>query len=303
MKVTTIQKYHCHIGYWFTVITPGSSPASLTAESLQLARNALVKRMSPVTANCALSTLKRILNFAFLEGWLTSSPWKRVKSLPEPDFTSSWWTPEEVAVALRVAGQNQHQPTATLMIVLGCMLGLRKDEMVNLRWQDLLLDRQDEATGEPRPVCHIRCDAEWRPKSGKARDLPIPPQARGILLPHRKASGYVLVEERRVAKRGGTKRVYRYDPDRVWDRIRSKCIAAGAKRIRFHDMRHSYASILLDQGFSAEKVARWLGHSDTRMVFGVYGHLLAYDEQIEGVKFTRSAQPDDKHLLRFPTRS
>jgi len=54
-------------------------------------------------------------------------------------------------------------------------------------------------------------------------------------------------------------RVYGTDPDRLWDRIREKARAAGAKRIRFHDMRHSYASILLNQGFGAEKVARWLG--------------------------------------------
>jgi integrase len=300
VKPATLEKYRYHFNYWYSVIPAETSPGSLTSEGIQLARKALAKRISSVTANCALSTLKCLLNFAFQEGWLTASPWKRVQNLPEADFKSGWWSPEEVDIAMRVAAEDEHQPTAVFLIVLGCMMGLRKDEMVTLRWQDLLLDQKDAATGEPKPVCHLRCDAEWRPKSGKARDLPIPPQARDVLLQHRKASGYVLESNRNAVKRGGTKRVYRYDPDRVWDRIRTKAVAAGAKYIRLHDMRHSYASILLDQGFSAEKVARWLGHSDTRMVFKVYGHLLAYDDQIQNVQFTRGSPSRAERHLRFP---
>ena len=43
--------------------------------------------------------------------------------------------------------------------------------------------------------------------------------------------------------------------------------------IRFHDLRHSCASILLSQGFTLKDVQEWLGHSDIKMTANVYGHL------------------------------
>ena len=43
--------------------------------------------------------------------------------------------------------------------------------------------------------------------------------------------------------------------------------------IRFHDLRHSCASILLSKGFTLKDVQEWLGHADTKMTANVYGHL------------------------------
>jgi len=51
-------------------------------------------------------------------------------------------------------------------------------------------------------------------------------------------------------------------------------------RITPYAMRHTFASNLLIAGVSDTKVARWLGHSDTRMVHRHYGHLLAFDDDI-----------------------
>ncbi len=45
-------------------------------------------------------------------------------------------------------------------------------------------------------------------------------------------------------------------------------------------MRHSFASNLLNAGVSDVKVAKWLGHADTKMVHLHYGHLLGYDDCI-----------------------
>ena len=55
-------------------------------------------------------------------------------------------------------------------------------------------------------------------------------------------------------------------------------------------------SILLMSAVSAEKVAKWLGHSSTRMVFQTYGHLLAYDDRINEVSFRTPANPSASAL-------
>ena len=44
-------------------------------------------------------------------------------------------------------------------------------------------------------------------------------------------------------------------------------------QIRFHDLRHSCASVLLSRGFTLKDVQEWLGHADIKMTANVYGHL------------------------------
>lgn len=44
-------------------------------------------------------------------------------------------------------------------------------------------------------------------------------------------------------------------------------------RIRFHELRHSCASLLLSNGFALKDVQEWLGHSDIKMTANIYGHL------------------------------
>jgi integrase len=58
-------------------------------------------------------------------------------------------------------------------------------------------------------------------------------------------------------------------------------VAAGGKRITVHGMRHSFTSHLLICNVSELKVARWLGHADTTMIFERYGHLLGHDWSID----------------------
>ncbi|MEN8237497.1 MAG: site-specific integrase [Pseudomonadota bacterium] len=49
---------------------------------------------------------------------------------------------------------------------------------------------------------------------------------------------------------------------------------AGVGRIRFHDMRHTYASLLLDQGENIKYIQSQLGHSSPSVTLDVYAHLL-----------------------------
>jgi integrase len=51
-------------------------------------------------------------------------------------------------------------------------------------------------------------------------------------------------------------------------------VAAGIRRVRFHDARHTFASLLLQQGESPAYVRDQLGHSSIQMTVDVYGHLI-----------------------------
>ncbi len=54
---------------------------------------------------------------------------------------------------------------------------------------------------------------------------------------------------------------------------------AGIDRIRFHDLRHTYASILLDQGENIKYVQNQLGHSNPTVTLNVYAHLIKDENQ------------------------
>jgi len=49
---------------------------------------------------------------------------------------------------------------------------------------------------------------------------------------------------------------------------------AGLKRIRFHDLRHTYASLLIKQGENIKYIQVQLGHSDPTVTLNVYAHLM-----------------------------
>ena len=256
------------------------------------------KRTSPPTANPALGVLKTYLNWAANLNLLTDQSHRNVKPLKEPANTRhhrAWWTASEVELALRCAAEDSHQSTATLLVACGCYLGLRPEEIIMLRWEDLSLDAADPKTGEPRPVCHVTPHDAWQPKDGEARDIPICAPLLVILIKHRQEQGYLLQAEvgRHGRPRGGKGWIYRYNPKACWVRLMKAVVVAGGKAITMYGMRHSFASNFLIAGVSDVKVSRWLGHSDTRMLHRHYGHLLSYDGDINAVTVKAS------HLLNL----
>ena len=65
------------------------------------------------------------------------------------------------------------------------------------------------------------------------------------------------------------------DPYNLKDRYFYKCLEkAGPRRIRFHDLRHTFATLLLQNGESLAYVKDQLGHSSIRTTVDTYGHLV-----------------------------
>jgi integrase len=286
-STTSRDKYRLKV--WRDQLGDNLPLSALTEECIAAALAAIGKRTSACTANAAFGVLKTYLNWAANKGWMKDRCHSTVKRLREDAAETHhrlWWTTAEVNHALKVAEKDPHQPTAHLLVAAGCLLGLRVEEIVMLRWRDLSLDSVDPVSREPRPVCHIMPRAEWQPKDGEKRDIPICWQLLSILRQYQKGDGYLLEAEphRQGRSRISTGWVYRYDPRKVWLRIMERLVAEGGKAITMYGMRHSFASNLLIAGISDVKVGRWLGHADTRMVHRHYGHLLSYDGDINALQ-------------------
>ena len=64
-----------------------------------------------------------------------------------------------------------------------------------------------------------------------------------------------------------------YDPDFVTRHFGDLLEKHKLKKIRFHDLRHSCASVLLAQGVPMKQIREWLGHSDMSTTANIYSHL------------------------------
>jgi integrase len=268
---------------WISYLGRHTLITAISADNIRLGMAAISTERSSATANAALRVLKIVLNYAVNEGYLNTLPHRRVGKLPAPPRAPTWWSKADAAKVLASAQADKNSPRdAHLLFAIALYLGLRKGEIDRLCWEDLVLD------GE-RPICSVRSTSTQLTKSGKARHIPVCKELRAILLPYRQPNGHVL---RSTNSKG--KWVYRFECDALFARVMK---AAGVPKIRFHDMRHTFCSLMLEAGVPMFKVSQWLGHSDIRITQETYAHLAPYDQEVDLLTI---GGPIDQDQVSYP---
>lgn len=170
------------------------------------------------------------------------------------------------------------------LVTVAVFTGMRLGELLGLRWHDVDLD------GRTLTVRHTltRVDGAWvlrQPKTPHSRrTLHLAPAAAGALRAH-----YLATAERLLAlghrldadtlvfsDRWGNA----LHPGHVTQRAYKPLLRrAGLPEIRFHDLRHSFASLMLSEGVRVDVVSRMLGHASPAVTLSVYAHLMPGDEE------------------------
>jgi integrase len=183
-------------------------------------------------------------------------------------------TEAELAQILRASeGTRLHIP-----VLLAALCGLRRGEILALRWSDVDLDHG--VLQVRRSLEEVRVDGQRvvrpkEPKTGKTRAVALPPLVVEALRRHRKAQ----LEERLRAGPDWK------DHDLVvcgpfGEPLTPSAVSRGFGRLtkmlslrrRFHDLRHAHASHLVRAGVDVRTVAGRLGHSTPSLTLNVYGH-------------------------------
>ncbi len=224
---------------------------------------------SPKTANNIVGLLKTILRAAEEDGLIERNPARSVRPLRVPRRRVEVYTPEEAAALLAAADGGDR-----VLLLAAVATGLREGEQFALRWSDL--DFRN-ATASVRRRYHKGHEDD--PKSpSSVRVVALPEVLLAALADHRKRQA----EERLAA--GGTWR----DLDLVFcgpDRrplhqsranraLKRAAKRAGLRALRFHDLRHTHASLLLAVGENIKTISERLGHSTVSVTLNVYSHLL-----------------------------
>jgi integrase len=183
---------------------------------------------------------------------------------------------EELRRILAVADENPHYGA---MVRLTLWTGMRLGEVLGLRWQDIDLE-----SGLLRVTQTYGNDEKFRaPKTERSRrTLSIDAAIVGVLREHKRRQTEHYVE---TGLRGEHDLVFA-DPlgepipqhrvNYVWRAIRTK---ARLPSIRFHDLRHSAATLALANGVDVAVVARRLGHSTPSTTLNIYRHVMPSEDK------------------------
>ena len=186
------------------------------------------------------------------------------------------WTPAQAARFLEVTAGHRLHPLFTLAL----STGMRRGELLGLEWGDVDLG----GAGGELTVRHnlVQDDAGHyvvgAPKTEAGhRRLLLPADVTAVLADHRSSETRTGVSPEGRTPVFTTAERAHLCPRNLRRTYRQLMAQAQVPRIRFHDLRHICASLLIRQGVPAKLVADRLGHTDPAFTLRVYTHL--FDDQ------------------------
>lgn len=209
---------------------------------------ASLKGRRPATKNRYLERIKNMFRTAMDHELIHKNPARTIKKRPEKNEKPRDRTKEEVLRLIRCVPED-YQP----MVITGGWAGLRRSEMDRLQLPDLDFSKnmvwvRPSKNGEGR----------WVPMNRHVREALLAIKHRGLDDPH-------------VFRRGDGSRIKNFD--KAWKKARQE---AGMVGFRFHDLRHCFASWLIQSGVGEETIMRLMGHK-TRSMVRRYAHLRRRD--------------------------
>ena len=248
-------------------------------ESQKLATPSQRKRpLSVNTVNHYYTCMTAMLNCAVRLGYLEHNPMERVQR-PHQRKQQLVTLSESSAATLIQAVADQ--PAAyRLSVLLALLCGLRLGEIVALRWTDL--DLVNNVIHVTRSLKYVTGEGSFLgdPKTDtSARDVAIPPafamQLRGACMNDMVAVnadrdiGQSLLDPVWVIHGPGDTPLHKDTPSKWFRRFAD---AHGFTGLRFHDLRHAHASILVAHNLDVAAIAARLGHSDPSLTLHTYTH-------------------------------
>lgn len=239
------------------------------------------EKASGVSARTVVTMLVQLsaaLDDAMAQGLVARNVARLVERPKVASREMATWTREQVA---QFRAHVESDRLYALWLLTLC--GLRRSEVLGLRWDAVDFDAGTVAIVSGRVIVPGQGTVEGDPKSARSRRvLPMPKDVIAALRSFKAAqaaerlvigSGWSETGLVAVNSDGSPIR-----PETYSDEFARQAKAAGVAVIRLHDVRHTAATMMLDSGNTVSATAKWLGH-DPGMTLRVYGHV--YDDALE----------------------
>ena len=235
---------------------------------------ALEKPLSARSVHYHHRLLKQSLKYAVRQGYLGRNPCELVDPPSPKGKPMRTLTLSEVADLLIAASDNSHYP----IIYAAVSTGLRQGELLGLRWRDIDIASRyisvNRSLYKRRGVCQF-----IEPKTAHSR--------RRVAMTSKLAeflTNYSLERQRLYYQIGkvmtlddlvfanhqGTP----VDPSVLSHNFGRIARRAGLENVRFHDLRHTFASLMLQRGAKPKVISEALGHASVAFTMDIYSHII-----------------------------
>ena len=258
----------------------GTTLEDLAAKDIQQFYLEQRKRVSGCTVIHYHAIIHKALKYAVKLDLITTNPADRVERPKKERYVASFYDADEVNALFQAArGTNLEIP-----ILLGAFYGLRRSEVIGLKWDAIDFERNTITVQHTVTSCNVDgknmlVAADRTKTKSSMRTLPLVPFMKERLLQQKK----VQAENRKLCGRSYVKDYLGYvcvneigailKPNYISTSFPKLLEANGLRHIRFHDLRHSCASLMLANGVPMKQIQEWLGHSDFSTTANIYAHL------------------------------
>jgi integrase len=243
-----------HLAYWEKKLG-ATYLAELTANRVLECRTELAADRSNSTANRYVASLSALLSYAAKERQLlANNPLQNIKKLKEPKGRTRILSERERINLIKSCETLKKYPEMIPIVLLAITTGMRRGEILNLRWADIDFRRQKIVI--------------WNTKNDETRHVPlVGPALRAVRewSKIRPINDSALLFPSQV--KGNPQNIFHLD--HAWRLVKS---STGLTDFRFHDLRHTAASYLAMNGAGLREIADILGHKTLAMVMR-YSHL------------------------------
>ncbi len=229
--------------------------------------------LAPTSLRKHRAILHQVLKQAVKDKLLMNNPCDLVELPSVKRHEAQFYTKEQIEMLLEAAKEDVLYP----ILLVASVYGLRRSELLGLQWNSVNFDSHTLTIRHTVVKAQTLVEKDTTKTQSSYRSFPLLPQIKELFLKLRMRQQ----ENRKLLGKGyfDSPYIFTWDdgkpipPDYVSHAFRKLLIKHELPIIRFHDLRHSCASILLSNGMTLKDVQEWLGHADISMTANVYGHL------------------------------
>ena len=260
-----------------------------------------LKTVSPGTVIHYHANIHKALKYAVKMDLIPFNPADKVERPKKQRYIADYYRQEELERLLEASKDHPY----SLLIQMTAFYGLRRSEALGLKWDAIDFDQNTITIRHTVTSCdldgkRVLVASDTTKTKSSMRTLPLVPFMRERLLTLKEEQQ----ENRRLCGRSYIKDYLEYvcvneigdliKPLYVTESFPKLLKAKGMRQIRYHDLRHSCASLLLANGVPMKQIQEWLGHSDFSTTANIYAHLdyssklTSADAMLNGLGFAQN---------------